>query len=215
MTAYRIAPLAVPVAAAGLIAAAATQIQLPWIFPYSDAVIFGLATTLLAIAGLMMLPDRALHDGDTRLRHAFSELHGIGGGRAESALRSVYAARHHAERLETASEGFIPELEARVTETAHRLTDLAKLIFYKPETVDRHRALIVRAESVVDAVETHAKLRRKTQDETVIADARQQVIAALDSLSSGLEASDAREIAALLSQIDVSVGVAESLLTHR
>ena len=215
MTAHRIAPLAVPAIAAALVALAATQMRLPWYFPYSDAVIFGLATALLAIAGLMMLPDRALHDEDTRLRHAFSELHGIGAGRAESALRSVYAARHHAQRLETASQGFIPELETRVIETAHRLTDLAKLIFYRPDTVDRHRALIVRAESVVDAVETHAKLRRKTQDAAVIAEARQQVTTALDSLSSGLEASDAREIAALLSQIDVSVGVAESLLTHR
>lgn len=194
------------------IGGASLTLSLPSLFPYSDAVLFGLAATLFASGLGLMLPERWLYSDAERLAHAFKHHHGVSDDRALVALRAVEAAHTSATRLRLADNGFRDDLASSAGDAANRLDDVARLIFYKPDQLPKYQALIIRAESVIGAVEDHAKLRSRAQNDAEIAASRELANAGLSSLSEALDASQQREVAQILDRIEVNVATAETLL---
>lgn len=187
-------------------------VRLPHFFPYSDAAILGALAGVVAFALFLMMPDRWLHDADDLLRHAFRMRHGIGDGRAASALATIATLRQHGARLERSAPQLAPELARRVTQTHDTLDNLARLVFYEPDRVATLRAVTIRSESVIEAVETQVELRRSKADDATLGQARGRVISALDALDAALDHIGDRRVDALLDQIDVASETAEALL---
>ena len=192
---------------------------LPSVFAYSDPVLLGAAASLLALGVGMMLPEGWYYTDAERLAHAFRSYHGVSGDRAVVALKAVEAAHSAATRLRQADTGlrggFRDDLAAAADQSADRLDDVARLIFYKPDQLPKYQALIIRAESVIDAVEDHARLRMRAQNEAEIATSRDLASAGLSSLTEALDASQQREVAQILERIEVNVSTAETLLRPR
>ncbi len=187
-------------------------VRLPHFFTYSDAVILGVLAGVTAFAAFLMMPDRWLHDAQDLLRHAFRMRHGIGDGRAASALATIATLRQHGARLERSAPQLSPELARRVERTHDTLDDLARLVFYEPDRVATLRAVTIRSESVIEAVETQVELRRAKADDATLGQARATVISALDTLDAALDHIGDQRIGALLDQIDVASETAEALL---
>ncbi|MEL7459811.1 MAG: hypothetical protein AAFX45_13185 [Pseudomonadota bacterium] len=202
-----------------LVGAASFALTPPRLFPYSDAVLLGGMAALLALGLGLTLPERWFYSDAERLAHAFKSHHGVSDDRAVVALRAVEAAHSAATRLRRADTGvrggFHPDLAAAAEQSANRLDDVARLIFYKPDQLPKYQALVIRAESVIDAVEDHAKLRARAQNEAEIATSRDMANAGLSSLSDALDASQTREVAQILDRIEVNVATAETLLRPR
>lgn len=192
---------------------------LPSFFPYSDAVLLGASAMLLALGVGLMLPEGWFYSDTQRLAHAFKSYHGVSDDRAVVALRAVEAAHSAATRLRQADTGvrggFRDDLAAAADQSADRLDDVARLIFYKPDQLPKYQALVIRAESVIDAVEDHARLRTRAQSEAEIATSRDLASAGLSSLTEALDASQQREVAQILDRIEVNVSTAEILLRPR
>lgn len=188
---------------------------LPSLFPYSDAVVLGLAAGALALGLGLMLPEGWMYSETARLAHAFKTYHGVSGDRAEVALSAVSGAHDAATRLRQADNGFRDDLAALAREAAGRLDDVARLIFYKPDQLPKYQALVIRAQSVIDAVEDHAKVRARAVSDTEIAKSRDMAQAGLTRLHEALDASQHREVAAILGRIEANVATAETLLRPR
>lgn len=202
-------PAALAVVAVSL---AAFWLPLPSLFPYSDAAILGGAALFLALGLGLMLPDGWLHSETARLAHAFKEYHGVSGDRAEVALGAVQKAHDAATRLRVANNGFQADLAKDVAASADRLDDVARVVFYRPDVLPKYQALIIRAESVIEAIEDHAKVREKAVSESEIETSRGLVRDGLASLSGALDASQQKDVATILNRIEASVATADVLL---
>jgi len=204
---------ALPAVIAVVVVIGVSQVlPLPWLFPYSDVVLLALAATGLAFGLGMMLPEGWLYSDEARLSHAFRAHHGVSGDRADVALSAVAGAHEAATRLRAADNGFQQDLAQSARDAAGRLDDVARLIFYKPEELPKYQALVVRAESVIDAVEDHAKLRQRAVNEAEVAASRSLAQGGLVSLHGALDASQQREVASILGRIEANVATAEILL---
>ncbi|MEO1239075.1 MAG: hypothetical protein AAFW64_05325 [Pseudomonadota bacterium] len=202
------------VAAAG-VGALSLFLPMPILFPYADAVILGGAVFMLSVGLGLMLPDNWLYSDAERLAYAFKSHHGVSDDRAIVALRAVDAAHTAAVRLRRADNGFREDLAASALIAADRLDDVARLIFYKPDQLPKYQALVIRAESVIDAVEDHARVRARTINEGEVATSRDLAHAGLSSLLEALDASQQREVAQILDRVEVNVATAETLLRPR
>ncbi len=201
--------------AALAVAGASWGLTLPPMFPFSDAVILGAATFGIAVGLGFMIPESWLYSDAQRLSHAFTQHHGVSGDRADVALKAVAVSHQAAERLRAADNGFRDDLRAGVVAAADRLDDVARLIFYKPDELPKYQALIIRAESVIDAIEDHAKVRDRAVDDAEVDTSRDLARSGLNSLLEALDASQQREVGAILGRIEANVATAEILLRPR
>ncbi len=207
---------ALPAIGAAVFVGGLSQTQvLPSYFAQSDALIWGAGTLLLALGLGLMLPETWLYSDAARLAHAFKEHHGVSGDRAEVALGAVGNAHSAAERLRAADTGFREDLSGQVALTADRLDEVARIIFYKPDQLPKYQALIIRAESVVDAIEDHGRLKAKAGSGDEVSASRGLALDGLESLQSALDASKSKEVAAILNRIEANVATAETLLRPR
>lgn len=205
-----------PALVAGVgVAVASLFVTLPALFSYSDAVMLGAIAFGVALGLGLMLPEGWLYSDDERLSHAFKQYHGVSGDRADVALKAVASSHRAANRLRRADNGFREDLKSEVHGVADRLDDVARLIFYKPDELPKYQALIIRAESVIGAVEDHAKVRDRAVGEAEIQTSRDMAQAGLESLLGALDASQQREVAAILGRIEANVATAEVLLRPR
>ena len=195
-----------------LVAVYGSTFRLPHYFAYSDSVILAGLNIALVLAVSMMLPDRWLHTDAVLLRHAFQQRHGIGDVRAENVLTAIAELHAKAVRLAKAEEALVPELQGRVAEARHILDGISRLFFYEPDRLQVFRAVSIRSESVVEAVEAQAKLRKTKASQEQLGEARQRVISALDVLMEALEAIEERRITSLLDNIHGASATAEALL---
>lgn len=208
----RVAPFLPALFAVGCVAAASLFVNLPSLFPYSDAVVLGVVALIVALGLGLMLPDAWIYSDAQRLAHAFKAHHGVSGDRAEVALGAVASAHDAATRLRTADNGFRDDLKMAAGQAADRLDDVARLIFYKPDQLPKYQALVIRAESVIDAVEDHARVRARAVEASEVATSRDLALSGLTSLQGALDASQQREVASILGRIEANVATAEMLL---
>lgn len=204
-----------PLLAVVVVGAASLFVKLPRAFDYSDPVIWGCVALALALGLGLMQPERWLYSETARLAHAFKEHHGVSDDRAEVALTAVAGAHDAASRLRSADNGFRDDLAEEVSEAADRLDDVARLVFYKPEELPKYQALIIRSESVVDAIEDHARLRARAVHAGEVDTSRNLALEGLTSLQGAMDASVKREVATILNRIEANVATAEVLLRPR
>ena len=193
--------------AAGL--AAAATLPLPWLFPWSDAVVWGALTAALALGVVMMLPDRHLHSPKARLTHAFRARHGVGQGRAELALDTAADLHARADRLRLAGQA----LEApKAGALAARLDRMARGLFYAPDRLGAVQAVASRSELVVEAAEGAARLARQAPAGPERARAEADLASAMDALGAALDELDRRAALAAADAVTIASETAETLL---
>lgn len=205
-----------PAMVSGLaVAGFAVSVPLPNLSAAPDAMVLGVAGAAMALGLGYLIPERWLHSESARLSHAFKSHHGVSDDRAEVALRAVQSAHAAAMRLRRADNGFQDGLAKSAAEAADRLDEVARLVFYKPDELPKYQALVIRADSVIGAVEDHAKVRSRAVDEAEVAASREMAQSGLQSLHGALDASRQKEVAAILDRIEVNVATAETLLRPR
>ena len=196
--------------AAGL--AAAALLPLPWLFPWSDAAIWGGLTAVLGLGLVMMLPDRHLHSPKARLTHAFRQRHGVSEGRAELALDACAELHARADRLRLAGEALRPGAATEAEALAARLDRLARTIFYEPDRLGSVQPVAARSELVVEAAEGAAALVRTSPDGPERARAEEDLAAAMHALDHALEAIDRRAASSAADAVAIASETAETLL---
>lgn len=215
-------PARAPWVVAGLVtivavAFALTQ-RLPLPFDGFAALAAAVLATFATFGLTLFLPPSWVWTDDERLRHAFVARHQVSDDRADSALEAITLAHRRASVMRAAAAGFIPDLRAQTEAAADLLDGAAREIFYDPKTLPTHRANLIRAELVEEAVRTHAKLRDrgdKTGIDAQVKLSRDSLASALSSLEGAFAQAEARIANRLLTQVDTASATAETLLAPR
>lgn len=212
MKRHRIATGLTVIAGAGAAIAYGALFRLPHFFPYSDVVILASLGGILSILPDMVFPDSLLHDPQVRLRHAFVQRHKVSQDRAEIALKAIERIQNHCDRLNAARENLSSELDEQIQNLTANLQDIAKLLFYEPQHLPTYQKVIIRSESAVEVAEGQSRLRKTKASEAEIVLYRAKVADSLNALQSALDHTEQRRINTILSDIDVSSSIAETLL---
>ncbi len=204
----------VALVAAAASAAFAWLVRLPLPFPgFAVAAAAGLAFLgTLTLASWMPRP--WLWTDAEALRHAFRARHGISDVAASSALEAISTAHLRAETLRRAATAMRADVADRVAAMADRLDAAAREIFYEPGRQRDLRAVLIRAELIVDAAKAHAALRRREHADTEAA-SRQKLVAAVEALDAAFDETTLLAARGLLAEVEAASEVAETVLKPR
>ncbi len=202
--------------------AALSILRFPLPFSGFAAVASGLCAGLSCAAVLFTMPTRWLFSEEELIAHAFRERHGVSALGADYALRAVQRAHTRAVTLRQVAQSFAPELRQRSGEVADRLDAAARRIFYQPSALRELQPALVRSHLIEDLVHDHAALRNHVDaagaDDAVAAASRSRVADAINALDGALRAVDLESANRILTRIEVTSDVAETLLapqSHR
>lgn len=198
------------VLAAGL--AFLTFVRLPLYFPGFHVVAAVALGLMLSLGVLMMLPARWLHSEAALLRHAFDEMHGAQSGRFGTALETVIDTHERARRIRRIAPATQDDISALLNRTADRFDDIARSLFYAPQELSRVQTVLSRSELVVEAIETHGKLRARAREGKDVDLSRAHLRSSIESLHDALDTVEARAITSLLEKVEVASSTAETLL---
>ena len=207
-------PWLAAVVAVGISVIFTLSVRLPLPFEGFAAVVAALLAGLSTLVFCLGAPARFLWSDTERLSHAFSLRHNVTGPRAAASLQAIAGAHGRADAIRAAAQDFAEPLKLRSELLADRIDGLAREMFYDPETIATHRTALVRTELIEQALETHAKLRRRTGEAQAaqLEDSRAKIGAALDALDEAFEAGTSRGADVLLEKIGTSSATAEMLL---
>lgn len=177
-----------------------------------------LAAAGLAFVGTLALVSWAPSDwlwSDTeRLRYAFQARHGVSADGADAALLAVTQAHDHARTLRGSAAAMRDDMAEKVGVLADRLDAAAREIFYAPRQQRDLRAVLIRADLIVDAANAHAKLRARREETTETA-SRAKLNQAIDTLNSAFDDTNLMAARGLLEDVEVASDVAERVLAPR
>lgn len=192
--------------------------RLPLPFEGFAALSAGVLAFLLTLTTTLFLPKTYIWTDTERLHHAFSERHGLTDARAQNALLAITSAHDRAAILRKCALRFRPDLKKETEMAADILDRAARDVFYDPSALTVHRANLIRAELVEDAVRAHAKLRDRAETGVIdsqIETSRNHVFEALSSMKEAFDLAENRLANQLLTEVDVASATAETLLRPR
>ena len=194
-------------------------LRFPVPFEGFTALAAGVCAGLSCLTILCAMPTRWLFSEEELLAHAFRERHGVSALGAANALRAVQRTHARAVTLRNVAKSFRPELRQRSNEVADRLDAAARRIFYDPSALRELQPALVRSHLIEDLVHDHAVLRDHVDaagaDDAVAATSRSRVADSLDALDGALRSVDLESANRILTRIEVTSDVAETLLAPR
>lgn len=196
----------------------ATTMRLPLPFVGFAAVAASAIAGTLTLSLTMLLPARWIWTDAERLRHAFAQRHKMSEQRSGNVLDAMTSAHARAENLRTNAALFAAPLAERAKEMADRLEDVARDLFYDPDTLSVHREALIRSELIEEAVLNHAVLRKRQRGQMnapQVAQSRERVDAALTALQAAFDQNENRLADRLVQQVELSSETAETLLRRR
>lgn len=213
------APWAAALAGVAVSAMAVSILRFPLPFPGFSAIASGLLAALVCLTALLAFPLRWLYSEEELIAHAFRERHGVSVLGADNALRAIQRTHARAASLRNAARDFKPELRRRSDDVADRLDAAAMRIFYDPRALRELQPALVRSHLIEDLAHDHAALRAHVDaagaDDSVKAASRARVSDALDALDGALRSVELDEAHRLLTRVEITSDVAETLLGTR